>query len=240
MNPRQRRGAMLMLLAGVGAVAVFVAMLSYVSAVRAEVGDFRTVLQLNRDVKANASITESMVDEKQVPKKWLGGTFITDTDDLDGKVAVKDLSKGAYLNGGMVTNAPQLQEGQREIAILIDAETGVAGKVTPGSLVDIYATFTNAQGGKKACANPVLLNARVVNVGSLTSEREADERGQVDTKAVVPITFALSPKEALTLTYAESFSNKLRLARVGPGEATSEPNEPVCDQPNGAQGGSGS
>ena len=131
MNPRQRRGAMLMLLAGVGAVAVFVAMLSYVSAVRAEVGDFRTVLQLNRDVKANASITESMVDEKQVPKKWLGGTFITDTDDLDGKVAVKDLSKGAYLNGGMVTNAPQLQEGQREIAILIDAETGVAGKVTP-------------------------------------------------------------------------------------------------------------
>ena len=35
---------------------------------------------------------------------------------------------------------------------------------------------------------------------------------------VVPVTFALNPKEALTVTYAESFAAEVRLALLRPGE----------------------
>lgn len=233
MNPRQRRGAVLMILASIGAVAVFVAVLSYVSSVRAEVGDFRTVLQLTKDVEANSSITDSMFKKVEVPKKWLGGSFITDPDRLDGKVAVKDLSKDSYLNSGMITEAPKLQAGQREIAILIDAETGVAGKVQPGSIVDIYATYAGDGQSTKNCATRILANSRVIDVGQQRSERKSNDQGQAELEAVVPVTFALSPTESLELTRAESFADKVRLAIVGPGSTTVPDRESVCDDKTG-------
>jgi pilus assembly protein CpaB len=34
----------------------------------------------------------------------------------------------------------------------------------------------------------------------------------------VPVTFALNPREALTVTYAESFAAEVRLALLRPGE----------------------
>lgn len=235
MNPRQRRGALLMIIAGVGAVAVFVAVLSYVSSVRAQVGDFRTVLQLTEKVKVNEPVTASMVETTEVPKRWLSGTFITDTAKLSGKVAADTLPKGSYLQSGMVTDAPKLRHGQREIAILIDAETGVAGKVQPGSLVDIYATFQGNGQTQKSCAVLVLANTRVVDVGDLTTER-ANEGGNVEVSKVVPVTFALSPEDSLNLTYAEAFAGKVRLALVGPGAPEKPKESSVCTQPNGDSG----
>lgn len=231
MNPRQRRGAVLMMVASVGAIAVFVALLSYVSSVRAEIGDFRTVLQLKQDVKANTSVTSSMVEQREVPKKWLGGKFITDTDDLEGKVAVKKLKKGSYLNAGMLAKAPSLQSGQREIAIMIDAETGVAGKVKPGAIVDVYATFETTREKQQPCATRVLSTARVIDVGLPKSERKTDDNGSIQQGKVVPVTFALSPTESLTLTYAESFATKVRLALVGPGTTGVPDKVSVCKVP---------
>ena len=41
----------------------------------------------------------------------------------------------------MLIAPPQLAPGQRELAILVDAETGVAGKIGPDSIVDVIATY---------------------------------------------------------------------------------------------------
>lgn len=238
MNPRQRRGAVLMILASIGAVAVFVAVLGYVSSVRAQVGNFRTVLRLTQDVEANASITKSMVEEHKVPLKWLDGSFISDTAALDGKVAVKALKKGSYLNSGMITDAPELAPGQREIAILVDAETGVAGKVRPNSRVDIYATFNSTDStNQQPCAVRILANAQVLDVGKLRSERRSGantgtSQNQIDLNKVVPVTFSLSPEDSLTLTHAESFAMKVRLALVAPGSAKVSQGERVCEVPS--------
>jgi hypothetical protein len=49
MNPRQRRGTLLLVLAIIGAVAVFFSVSSYVSEVQREVGPKRLVLQLNTE-----------------------------------------------------------------------------------------------------------------------------------------------------------------------------------------------
>lgn len=227
-----------MIIAGVGAVAVFVALLSYVSSVQAQVGDFRTVYRLTQKVKVNEPVTPSMVETAKVPKRWLSGTFITDTSSLSGKVAADTLPKGSYLQAGMLTKAPELQHGQREIAILIDAETGVAGKVQPGSLVDIYATFQGDGQSQKSCAVRVLANTRVVDVGDLTTER-ANQGGNVEVSKVVPVTFALSPEDSLSLTYAEAFANKVRLALVGPGAPEKPKNSSVCTLPKGHPGSGG-
>jgi pilus assembly protein CpaB len=160
-----------------------------------------------------------------VPQKWTPKTMISDPSALNGQVAGADLPAGAYLQYGMLVSAPALQPGQREIAIIIDAETGVAGKVHPGSIVDIYGTFP-AQAKRRACATRIIRMAKVIQVGQLTAQRTGEA---AKTSEVVPITFALSSADSLKLTYAESFASKVRLALIGGTDSTPPPIGQICD-----------
>ena len=232
MNPRQRRGVLLMILAALGSVAVFVSVLSYVGDVRARVGNKRPVLQLTEDVTAQEQITADMVKEVTNPAKWTPETALRDISALQGQVAASDLPEGSYLQEGSVMRDPALQPGQREIAIMINAETGVAGKIDPGSVVDIYATF-QATDDHAACAVRVLSSVRVIDVGELRPE-EGSDAGEVSQDTVVPITFALPGNSSLDLTYVEAFAQTVRLARIGGvGESSSSPISDwrVCEIP---------
>lgn len=214
-----------MAVAVVGAVVVFFMVANFLGQVRAEVGSKIEVLRLKQAVPAYTTLTSDMFEPVKVPRKWTPQTMIGDPKELSGQVAATDLPSGAYLQQGMVMPAPLLQPGQREIAILIDAETGVAGKVNPGSIVDIYATFPAAQNAK-ACAKRVIRTARVIQVGQQTEQRDARN---AEVNAVVPITFALSSTDSLKLTYAESFATKVRLALVGGQDTQAPPQGEVCD-----------
>lgn len=235
MNPRQRRGVLLMILAAVGAVTVFVSVLGYVGSVRAEVGEKRQVLRLKVAVPAYGRLAPGMVERVEMPAKWTPDTMLGDPAAVAGKVAPAALVAGSYLQQGMLIDAPALQPGQREIAIMIDAETGVAGKVQPGMVVDIYATFQQqSQRNQKSCASRIIRRAQVIQVGRLTRQRSGSSSENVNT--VVPITFALAAEDSVKLTYAEAFASHVRLALIG-GDQSDEKSDPVgklgavCDMP---------
>lgn len=224
MNPRQRRGVLLLVLAAVGAIGVFVAVSSYVASVREQVTPTTSALRLKRDVPPQASITRDSYDSVEIPRRWAPRGALLQESDLAGQVAAAELTRGAFLQRGMVEPEPQLAPGQRELAILVDAETGVAGKVGPGSIVDINATFGGAGGQQVPESQIVVNNARVIEVGQPRVEG-ADPRdgAQADPKQVVPITFALSVRDTLILTYAESFAQEVRLALVRKGDDSRVP-----------------
>ncbi|MBO2463770.1 Flp pilus assembly protein CpaB [Actinomadura violacea] len=214
MNPRQRRGVLLMVLAALGAVAIFVSIVGYVGSVRAEVGVKTDVLKLRRPIAAFTPLTGDDLERIRVPKRWSPDTMVTDPGQLDGKVAAADLPAGAYLQTGMLVPGPVLQPGQREIAIMIDAETGVAGKVHKGMPVDIYATYQTQQGNQQqSCAARIVKAAKVIQIGQET--RVQNEKNNSVTDSQVPITFALSAADSLKLTREESFADKIRLALIG-------------------------
>jgi pilus assembly protein CpaB len=215
MNPRQRRGLMLMILAAIGAVVVFISVIGYVGSVRAEVGVKTEVLRLKAAVPSYTRVTEDNLERVWVPKKWSPTTMITDVSQLQGKVAAADLAAGSYLQVGMLITAPTLEPGQREIAIMIDAETGVAGKVHEGMLVDIYATYQQSRNTQQqeSCAARIVKAARVIQIGQLTNVK--DEKNNSVTESQVPITFALTAADSLKLTREESFAQKIRLALIG-------------------------
>lgn len=217
MNPRQRRGVLLMIVAVIGAVAVFFTVVSYVNTLRAEIGEYRTVLKLNQDVPAYSAITPDMVSESEVPAKFFEETFITDVskDVPPGSQPVSStkLPKGVMLQKGMVIPAPKLEAGERELAIMVDADTGVAGKVRSGSQVDIYATFDTEDPKVGNCAVRALTDVRVMDVGVVRSETDPKDGA---TTGTVPVTFQLDANETLLLSYTESFSADMTLALISP------------------------
>lgn len=218
MNPRQRRGVLLIGLSAVGAIAVFLSVSSFVADVRSQVGPMISVLRLTIDAPADQPVTADMVDQVDMPERWAPAGALRDAGQLAGVVAASTLPGGSLLQEGMLVPVPELAEGEREIAILVDAETGVAGKIGPGMIVDIFATFPGDQ-ESAPLASVVVERARIIDVGVVTTEQAPDASGSLAEGEVLPVTFALPIDDSLRLAYIESFATKVRLALRAPGDA---------------------
>lgn len=248
MNSRQRRGVVLITVSGLCALAAFAGVLALVREVQSKVGEETTAYELKRDVPAQQQLHGGQFRKVRMPERWLPGTAVRNLHGIRGKVAASALHKGSLLQADMLTQRPELQAGEQEIAIMIDAETGVAGKINPGSRVNIYATFEGEQPatGKKAGPNQskvIVSGAKVLDVGKLTPFRDggssetsgtggtggsgagtgpgsggSERSGREGDRDGVPITFALGTKDAQRVAYAESFAEHVRLALVAPGD----------------------
>ena len=69
MNPRQRRGVLLILVTVLGAIVTFVAVFNYVQSVSSQVGPKTTVLELSKDVTELQEITAEDVTAVEVPER---------------------------------------------------------------------------------------------------------------------------------------------------------------------------
>ena len=218
MNPRQRRAVLLLGLSALGLVGVFALVAGYVSDVRKQVDPKVRVLALADTVEPYKTITDDMVEEVEMPERWAPETALRDRGALVGLVPTTALTEGSILQEGMLAEPPELEAGQREVAILVDAETGVAGKIGPDSIVDIIATYPASDEGRvRARSRIVVPGARVVEVGQ--PQRQGGEvQQQADPEQVVPVTFAISVRDQLKVTYAESLAQEVRLALQRPDE----------------------
>ncbi|RPE41115.1 pilus assembly protein CpaB [Streptomyces sp. Ag109_O5-1] len=223
MNSRQRRGVILLILSVICALGAFAGVLSVIDDVKSKVGPEVTAYELRSDVAPYTTLNSGQFKKISMPQRWLSPNAVTDLAGIQGKIAVTTLKKGSLLQSDMIVDQPALKPGQQEVAIMIDAATGVAGKITPGSLVNVYATFQGKQSSDPDQSKIIVTNARVLDVGELTS-LEPDNKNQQPTDAV-PITFALSTLDAQRLTYAESFAQRVRLALVAPGTTTTVPDK---------------
>ncbi len=215
MNPRQRRGLLLIVLSALGASAVFVAVVNYVGEVNRRVGPMVPVVRLTAEAPAWQEVTADMVQEVEVPQRWGPPNALRTAADLQGNVPTVPLPAGTVLQQGMLVPAPVLRDGEREIAILVDAETGVAGKIGSGSVVDIYATFDAEVEGQPE-AEVVVQDAEIIEVGTPTTLPDENADGGFGEGEFVPVTFALSVQESLTIAYVESFAANVRLALRAP------------------------
>ncbi|KUH39277.1 MULTISPECIES: Flp pilus assembly protein CpaB [Streptomyces] len=229
MNARQRRGVILLVLSVLCALGAFAGVVVVISDVQAKVGPEVTAYRVKADVPAYAALRPAQFEKITMPERWLSTGAIRDLTAIRGKIAVAELRKGSLLQKDMVADRPALESGQQEIAIMIDASTGVAGKITAGARVNIFATFDDEGRGKNAVAESRLIvaGARVLDVGRLTpiDQRDNDRTGPAGGEAV-PITFALTTADAQRVAYAESFAEHVRLALLpSDGPATLKPGE---------------
>lgn len=222
MNSRQRRGVVLLVVSAVCAVAALAGVVAVVSDARSQVGPKVTAYELSADVPAYEALTASDVHRIELPKRWLPDTAIRDLGQLDGQIAAVPLKKGSLLQSDMVAPKPELKAGQMEIAIMIDAETGVAGKITPGARVNIFATFAGRKDTDPDISQIIVTGAQVIDVGEIKAFDKSEDAQRLSTQGV-PITFALDAADAQRVAYAESFARHVRLALVAPGDSTAPP-----------------
>lgn len=212
MNPRQRRGMMLMVLSGVIAVVMFVVISNYVSSVESKVGNMVSVYRVTQDLDAYSRLEDSNVEKVEVPQRWASEASQLNDASVKGRVLQVPMRSGAVVTESQLVPTDQLDPDEREVAINVDAVTGLAGRIRPGDSVDVYAVYSGVEGVPNQAR--ILLRAiRVVSVGGRQQVADQDARNFRD---VVPVTLALNSNDALALTYADAFAQQVRLIGLPP------------------------
>ncbi|HEY5833574.1 Flp pilus assembly protein CpaB [Streptomyces sp.] len=222
MNSRQRRGVVLLVVSALCAAAAFAGVLAVVSDARSQVGSKVTAYELAADVPAYTELDAHDLRRISVPKRWLPDTAVREPGQFQGKIAAVPLKKGSLLQSDMVAARPELKPGQMEIAIMIDAETGVAGKITPGARVNIFATFAPRKDTDPEISKIIVAGAQVIDVGVIKAFDKSQDAQRLSAQGV-PITFALDTENAQRVAFAESFARHVRLALVAPGDTAAPP-----------------
>jgi pilus assembly protein CpaB len=221
LNPRQRQGLLLVVIAAVGLLGVLLLIANYVSGVSKQVGPKISVLELTRPVAVYSTVSEADLGEVSLPEKWAPRTALRDPSQVGQLVAGTDLPSGTILQQGMLIAPPALTNGFREIAILVDEETGVAGQIVPGSKVDVVANYAGNNQGVSPSTQVVVSQVTVLGVGSATAPgrtaAQAPTQSTSGQNGGLPVTLLLTPGQVLKVSYAESFAQKVRLSLVAPG-----------------------
>lgn len=219
LNPRQRQGVLLLVVAALGLIGVFALIVSYVSSVSRQVGPKVYVLRLVHSVSAYQQITPDDLGEVSVPRKWAPSRALTDPSQALQLISNVPLSAGTVLQSGMLVQPSTLTPGNRKIAIIVNSQTGVAGQIEPGDYVDVIATYQGTS-GHRSYAQVVVPRAEVLGVGQPTSTPAGTVPSSATSSSGLPVTLSLSPTQVLHVNYAESFAQTMSLSLVAPGTST--------------------
>ena len=224
MNPRQRRGVLFLLLATLIGVGVFISVTSYVANVASKVGSLTTVYRAATTIDPYVPLSGTNLEAVEVPQRWSSPTSRLALRDLEGRRVGFRLAPGTVISSDMLIPPSALSPTEREIAINVSAVTGIGGRVRPGDSVDIYAVFEQVPGLPDQ-VRVLVRNVRVVSIGGQQTLQQQDSDGIRDQK-VLPVTLALEPKEALGVTYANTFAKEVRLVGLPTDVGTSRGQEP--------------
>ena len=209
MNPRQRRGLVLIFISVLVAAATFVTVMRYVASVNSQVGVRVTVYRAIGSIDAYPPLTAQNLAPVEVPKRWVSDSAVVNLDELVGRRVGFKLNDGTTVSSDMLIPSSSLNRDEREVAINVNSVTGVAGRVRPGDRVDVYAVFGDVPGLPKT----VKVLARDIRVVSIAGEQTVVQQGAQGTNeaSVVPVTLAVIPTDAMSITYAANFATEVRL-----------------------------
>lgn len=212
MNPRQRRGVIFMVLAVVVAIAVFVILTNYVQAVSSQVGPTTTVYRAAAPIDAYVPLDEVNLEPYEVPERWATPASVLQLDQLEGRRIGFPVAAGTVVSEDMLVPPSDLSPTEREIAINVDAVTGVAGRVRTGDRVDLYSVFADVP-GLPAQVRVLVRDVRIVSIGGVQTVVQTDDEGASE-EDVIPVTLALEPDDSLAVTYANAFAEEVRLVAL--------------------------
>jgi pilus assembly protein CpaB len=194
------------------AIATFFVVTGYVANVNSQVGSRVTVYRATQPIEPYTALSTDNLEPVEVPERWVAKSSVLRMDDLLGRRVGFRLNAGSTVSSDMLIPSSSLKQDEREVAINVDSVTGVAGRVRPGDRVDIYAVFAEVPGLPKS----VKVLARDIRVVSIAGEQQVTQQSEegVEEQSVIPVTLAVVPKIAMSLTYAANFAAEVRLVAL--------------------------
>ena len=194
------------------AVGTFVAVSTFVANVNSQVGQRVTVYQARQPIDPYTPLSADVVEPVEVPRRWVSESSILALSELNGRRIGFRVNAGTTISSDMLIPNSSLSSTERELAINVNPVTGVAGRVRPGDRVDVYAVFGDVPGLPKQ-VRILQRNVRIVSIAGPQTVTQQNAQGTRESE-VIPVTLAVEPEAALSITYASAFAQEVRLVAL--------------------------
>lgn len=194
------------------------------------------VLAATQQIEAGETIEAAQdagkLDMVLVPRKNVVDGALTDTQSLKGEVALAPVFVGEQIVPGQFGGVGSqesitIPDRNQAISVLLDDPGRVAGFVTPGSSVSIYATIADTGQQGQAMTRMLLPKVEVIGIGDTTllSTTKVDTTGAATTEQIPKtlLTVSLTQEQAEKTVFASrnttlSFGLLNDKSVVGPGD----------------------
>lgn len=181
------------------------------------------VVTAGERLKAGVPVKPEMLGFSDLPEAAVTDdhVLLRDGDRLVGQTIIRTVERGeplmmSYFRQPVERLENRLHADERAVSLKVDAISGVAGNLTPGSHVDIIGTFPiGGAVGKGATTGgitashtvPLLSNVAIIAIDSRTREEDytALSTGVARTRQYSSVTVAATPQEANLLIYAQQY-----------------------------------
>jgi len=194
-------------------------------------------LVAQRDIPAQAPISASDVGIKEIPKEYIQPGAVVSLEEVIGQIASVEIAAGEQILKTKLLPPAKVKktlseitpEGKRAVVVSVDNTSSVVGLIQPGNYVDVFALISPPAGVGKAGVTPtgsnlvpLFQNVKVLTVGTEFSQVQMKEPAKgASPSAVGTVTLALSPKEAVLLSFVQEHG-KIKLALRSSGDTRVE------------------
>lgn len=189
------------------------------------------VLLAQKDIPSQTPITPSDLMIKEVPVEYIQPGAVASLDQVIGQLAIAPITAGEQILNTKIAPPGKISktlsditpEGKRAVTTSIEDFSSVAGLITPGDHVDVFAFITPPQEEGSSVpgidgSNPRLVSlfqdVTVLAVGgefaTMVAKKEPTKPAGGGT-GTNTVTLALSPQEAALLTFVQEHG-KIKLA----------------------------
>lgn len=171
--------------------------------------DMIEILVPKETIKAGTPITADMLEEAQVPKRYVPADAVdkSSKSDLIGKSSVGNLSKGVPISMGTVQGSSNpssislaLASGHVARTFSLDAASSMSPLLKPGDYVTVTATFAAGNGSTQQTVN--YQNVKVLATDATLQSSD----GSSQSAGYSTITLELTPEQLTELGSADSIS----------------------------------
>lgn len=168
--------------------------------------DLQEVVVASSDIEPGTTITEDMLETRQVPSHYVSADALADAGKIVGASASVKIARGAQPTTDMVSGpynttslSAKLKSGAKAITISVDSASTLNNLVRPGDSIDLYC---NEGSGGDTQLKPLVQNVEVIAVGTSLSRQGDEEDGGENTS----LTVSVSQSAALTIMKHQNHS----------------------------------
>jgi len=173
-----------------------------------------TIVVANEPLKVGTRLDASKVKTIQWPSGAKPEGMFSDITDVANRAVINNIAENEPILAANLASTESgaglsatIPEGMRAVSVSVNDVVGVAGFVTPGTMVDVLVTGnTVGPGGSSSVTRTILENIKVLAAGQ---KMEQDREGKPENVPV--ITLLVTPEDAGKLTMA-STEGKIQLA----------------------------
>ncbi|MBU4418680.1 MAG: Flp pilus assembly protein CpaB [Candidatus Omnitrophica bacterium] len=197
------------------------------------------VMVAKKDIPAQTPITAEDITFKQVPVEYIQPGAVTSFEQVMGQIASgpiaaeEQILSSKLLPPGNIgkTLSEITPEGKRAITVSAESLSGIASLLKPGDYVDIFALIAlpkkAAPQATESSAPRLISLFQGIQVLAMGNEMVASKyKTKEGSAAAQPVTFALTPQEAVLLSFVQEHG-KIKLALRSSQDTGVDPVAPV-------------